>query len=96
MHYCLAVALAKCAVEAVTVVLCEVIPSEGLATVLVYTLENLLRLGMQLFSWREIVYLVRSSISQTWEERKETASNGCVGAISEDNLVQLRGGRDLY
>lgn len=42
VHYCLSIAFAECAVEALTVVLRQVVPSERLAAVLVNTLENLL------------------------------------------------------
>jgi hypothetical protein len=91
MHYRLAVALTKCAVEAVAVMLGEVIPRKGLAAIFVDTLEDLLRLDARSGPCRVLVYLVRSRVSQTREQGEETASDGRVCLVPEDDLVQLRG-----
>lgn len=41
VHNGLAVAFAECAVEASAVVLCQIVPDEGLTTEFVYTLKDL-------------------------------------------------------
>lgn len=74
MHDGLAVALAECAVEAVTVVVREVVPYKGLSAKLVYSLEH----------------LVCGSVAETGEERKETTTDRGVGRVPEDDLVKMR------
>ena len=74
MHDGLAVALAECAVEAVAVVVREVVPYKGLSTKLVHSLEH----------------LVCGSVAETGEERKETTTDRGVGRVPEDDLVKMR------
>lgn len=74
VHDGLAVALAECAVEAVTVVVREVVPYKGLSAKLVYSLEH----------------LVCGSVAETGEERKETTTDRGVGRVPEDDLVKMR------
>ena len=69
MHYCLSVAFAKGAIEAAAVVLREIVPDEGLAAVLVDTLEDLSGLDNAFSMNPHRAYLVASSIPQTREER---------------------------
>jgi hypothetical protein len=73
VHDGLAIALAECAVEAVAVVVCEVVAYEGLSTELVHSLK----------------YLVCGGVSETGEERKESSRDRRSGSVSEDDLVEV-------
>jgi len=79
VHDGLAIALAECLVEDVAVVPGEVIASERLSAVLVDALED----------------LVGSGVTETREEREESAGNRSIGSVSEDDLVQVRSRLDL-
>lgn len=80
MHDSLSVALAECAIEAVSVVLCQVIPDERLAAILVDSLED----------------LVGRRIAETGEEREKAGGYRSVGLILEDDGVQLLSRSDLF
>ena len=41
MHDCLAITLAECPVERISIMCCQVVFSEGLASIFVYSLEHL-------------------------------------------------------
>lgn len=42
------------------------------------------------------MYLVCCSVSETGEKRQEPTANGGIGHVPEDDLVQVRGGLNLY
>lgn len=82
----------------------QVVPGEGLTTVLVDALEDLLkemiinRLSISpLYSHvgPRLTNLVTSGISETGEERGELAADGGSGVLPEDNLLEFGGGCDL-
>ena len=92
VHDGLAVALAECLVEGVTVVPGEVVASERLSTVLVDALEDLrITVSPSLISVNcRASYLVGGGVTETREEREESAGNRRIGSVSEDDLVQVR------
>jgi hypothetical protein len=73
VHDSLAVTLAECRVEEVAVVLGQVVAHEGLTTVLVDTLHD----------------LVGGGIAETGEEREEASAEGSSGLVLEDDRVEL-------
>lgn len=73
VHDSLAITLAESRVEEVAVVLGQVVAHEGLTTVLVDTLHD----------------LVGSGIAETGEEREETRADGSGGLVLEDDRVEL-------
>lgn len=79
VHDGLAGLLAKGILEVGAIVLGQEITSNGLTTVLVDSLED----------------LVTGGISQTREERNELLSDSSGGRVPEDDLVQLARTRDL-
>lgn len=79
VHDGLAIALAESGVEEVAMVLGQVVAHEGLTTVLVDTLHD----------------LVGSGIAETGEEREETSAEGSSGLVLEDDGVELGHARDL-
>ena len=79
VHNGLASLLAKGILEVGTIVLGQEITGDGLTTVLVDSLED----------------LVTGCIAQTGEEREELAADGRIGSVLEDDLVQLAGIGDL-
>lgn len=76
VHDGLAGTLAESVVELVTVVLRQVITDEGLTTVLVDALKN----------------LVCCSVSKTGEEGEEASAGGGIGLVLEDDRVKLSSG----
>ena len=92
VHDGLAVALAECLVEGVAVVPGEVVASERLSTVLVDALEDLrITVSPSLISVNcRASYLVGGGVTETREEREESAGNRRIGSVSEDDLVQVR------
>jgi hypothetical protein len=96
VHDGLAVALAECLVEDVAVVPGEVVACEGLAAVLVDALEDLWSIVRRCcWTSRDGSYLVRSGVSETWEERQEATADRGIGRVPEDDLVQVRRRLDL-
>lgn len=79
MHDGLAIALAESAVEEVAVVLGQVVAHEGLTTVLVHSLHD----------------LVGGGISETGEEGEEAGTEGSGGLVLEDDRVEVAGRGDL-
>jgi hypothetical protein len=73
VHDSLAVALAESRVEEVAVVLGQVVAHEGLTTIFVDTLQD----------------LVASGIAEAREEREEAGTDGGSGLVLEDNRVEL-------
>lgn len=73
VHDGLAVALAESRVKEVAVVLGQVVAHEGLTTVLVDTLHD----------------LVGSGIAETGEEGEEASADGSSGLVLEDDRVEL-------
>jgi hypothetical protein len=78
VHNGLASLLAKGILEVGTIVLGQVITSDGLTTILVDSLED----------------LVAGGVSQTREQRDELSSDGSGGLVLENDLVQLAGTGD--
>jgi hypothetical protein len=78
VHNGLASLLAKGILEVGTIVLGQEITGDGLTTILVDSLED----------------LVTGGVSQTREERNELSSDSSGGVVLEDDLVQLAGTRD--
>jgi len=73
MHYRLAIALAESAIEATAVVLRKVVSYKRLTTKLVYTLKHLtMSVGAMLDPYSKM-YLVCRCVSETGEQRKESA-----------------------
>ena len=89
MHDGLAVTLAERAVEASTVVLRKVVSDKRLTTKLVHTLKDLVPSVHVSFHVRNIVYLVGCCVSETGEQRKESARDRGRGRIPKDDLVQV-------
>lgn len=79
VHDGLAVALAEGRVEEVAVILGQVVAHEGLTTVLVDTLHD----------------LVGGGIAETGEEGEETSTEGSSGLVLEDDRVELGHANDL-
>lgn len=79
MHDGLAGLLAESILELGTVVLAKEVSSNGLTTILVYALKN----------------LVSGGVSQAGEERDKLLANGGIGLILEDDSVELLDGVDL-
>lgn len=79
MHDGLAGLLAKGILKVLAVVLAQEVARNGLATVLVYSLQD----------------FVSGGIAQTWEQRHKLSSKGRRGLVLEDDLVQLAGGGNL-
>lgn len=79
VHNGLASLLAKGILEVGTIVLGQEITGNGLTTVLVDSLED----------------LVTGRVSQTREQRDELSSDGSGGLVLENDLVQLAGTGDL-
>jgi len=75
MHHCLSRAFAECPVEVVAIVQSEVIPRKRLATVFVYSLEN----------------LIGSGIAESGKEGGEFAAEGGGCFVFEYDFVQARG-----
>lgn len=73
MHNSLAGLGTEGLLKVLAVVLGEVVAGNGLATVLVYPLED----------------LVTRSVAETGEERDELAAKGSGGLVLEDDLVEL-------
>jgi hypothetical protein len=95
VHNSLAITLPEGAVEASAVVLRQIVPDEGLATVLVHTLKNLIMSITHSLLPESVTYFVSRSVSETGEERKESTRDRGAGCVSEDNLVQVRCGFNL-
>lgn len=92
-HDSLAGGLAEGAREGLGVVGGQVVTDEGLAAVLVDTLEDLGVIQHGDFSQhaeREDADLVASGVAETGEEREELAGESKVGGILEDDLVEGR------
>lgn len=79
MHNSLAGLLAKCSLEVLAIVIVQVIASHRLTTVFVDSLKN----------------LVSGGVTQTGEQRDELATDGDIGLILEDDLVELAGTGNL-
>lgn len=79
MHDSLASLLSESLLKVLAVVLGEVVSRDGLSTILVDSLED----------------LVTGGVTQTGEQREELASNSGAGLVLEDDLVQLAGVGDL-
>jgi hypothetical protein len=71
MHDCLAITSSKGSIEVVTVVLGEKVAREGLSTVLVDALED----------------LVGGSVAEAGEEGEETCADAAAGSVAEDDFV---------
>lgn len=96
MHNGLSSTLSEGIVKLGTVVLCEVIASKGLATVLVNTLKDLRNCEPMRFAPAEqSTNLISSRITKTGEERGELASKGSGSVVLEDDLVERTGRCDL-
>lgn len=78
MHDGLSSLLSESALKVLAVVLREVVPGDGLTTILVYSLGD----------------LVSSGVSETGEEREELLAKGSSGLVLEDDGVELRHARD--
>lgn len=79
MHNGLASLLAESRLEILAIVDTEPVASDGLTTVLVHTLED----------------LVTGSVAETGEEGDELAADGGGGGVLEDDLVQFAGTGNL-
>lgn len=79
VHDGLASLLAKGPFKVGAIVLGKVVPCNGLSTILVDSLEN----------------LVAGCVSKTREQRDKLASRGGSGLVLEDDLLQLGGIGDL-
>ncbi len=101
VHDGLAGLLAKSLLKILSVVRCQVVPGHGLATILVYPLQNLTCASSLLatllcgdkfrsrgrWGWSN---LVSGGVAQTGEQREKLLSNRGGGLVLEDDRVQLR------
>lgn len=87
-HHRLSSLLSKCWSKCRDMVLLEVIPNEGLSTILVNPLQNLPSSEQAHSIVAQILaHLVSSCISKSWEKREELLASLCVCGVSEDNFV---------
>lgn len=95
MHDGLASSLSESIVEGGTVVLGEVVTSEGLTTVLVDSLEDLFGTSQRnprlLTRIHSTTNLVTSGVAETGEQGGKLAADGSISVLLKDNLVELRG-----
>lgn len=89
MHDRFAVTLAKCAIEASAVVVRQVVSYEGLSTIFVYALKDLVLSTTALFGLYLESYFVGRSVTESGEEGEESSRHRARRCVSEDDLVQM-------